>query len=267
MTRQVGINFSGIDRQTIVGKVLRRLLAIVPPDLEVRVLQGKLRGARWIVGSGVHGYWLGTYEWEKRCLMETIIEPGDVVYDIGANVGFYTLLMSRLVGPHGRVVAFEPLPRNIQFLRRHIALNHAINVAVYEAAVSDEPGLARFDIGGHTSMGHMSEQGQLEVAAVTLDHLLEDEAIPPPRIIKMDIEGGEAGALRGALELLRRFQPSILLATHGPAIHATCCALLNDLGYSLRPLDSAASLQNTDEVVAMKAPLDLCAGHLVSSYT
>ncbi len=114
------MNFSGVSRQTVVGKLLRLPLRLLPDGMAVPVLQGPLKGKRWLVGSSTHGCWLGSYEYEKQRLFAKKIKAGAVVFDIGANVGFYTLLTAMLVRPEGRVVAFEPVPRNIDFLRKHI---------------------------------------------------------------------------------------------------------------------------------------------------
>ena len=75
--------------------------------MKVRILQGKLRGKKWIVGSGNHAYWLGSHEYKKRILFEKVIRQGSIVFDIGAHVGFYTLLASVLVGTKGKVFAFD----------------------------------------------------------------------------------------------------------------------------------------------------------------
>ena len=69
-------------------------------------MQGKIRGKKWVVGSGNHGYWLGWYEYDKRILFEKTVTKQSIVFDIGAHVGFYTLLASELVGPGGKVYAF-----------------------------------------------------------------------------------------------------------------------------------------------------------------
>lgn len=117
------MNLSGIPRRSVLGRVLRAPLRLIPPGTVLPVLQGRLRGARWIVGAGTHGCWLGSYEYGKRRLFERLVRPGQVVWDVGANAGFYTLLASRLVGSTGSVVAIEPLPRNLSYLRRHLELN------------------------------------------------------------------------------------------------------------------------------------------------
>src|SRR5512139_3781902 len=98
------MNFSGISNHSVVGKALRFPLRLIPDDATLPILQGRLRGKRWISGSCNHGCWLGSYEYHKRVLFERTITPGSVVFDLGAHVGFYTLLASVLVGHAGRVV-------------------------------------------------------------------------------------------------------------------------------------------------------------------
>src|ERR1043165_45133 len=103
-----GVNFSGLSRGSFVGRIARLPLSLIPAGARMPILQGPLRGKRWVAGSHVHGGWRGSYEFEKQQMFISAIKPGAVVYDIGANVGFYTLLASRLAGPQGRVYAFEP---------------------------------------------------------------------------------------------------------------------------------------------------------------
>lgn len=213
-----------------LGKALRLPLRLIPKEYVTTIKSGPLRGARWIVGAGVHGYWLGTYERNLQKLFVETVGTNDVVYDVGANVGFYTLLASRLAK---NVVAFEPLPRNLSYLDRHIVLNGARNVRVIEAAVSDIEGVARFSEAPHAAMGKLSKGGSLEVRTVALDALPD---LPPPTVIKMDIEGGEAKALRAAQKLLTRHRPTIFLSTHGEAVERECLEFLKSLSYKVRQI-------------------------------
>lgn len=246
------MNVSAIPRSTLIGRALRWPFGLLPRDLEVRILQGRLRGKRWIVGSGVNGYWLGSYEWDKRATFERVVRPGNVVFDVGANVGFYTLLASELVGPAGRVFAFEPLPRNAGYLGAHLSLNHAANATMVQAAVWHRSGKVRFDFGVDHSQGRATESSGIEVDAVTLDDFVGRNSLPPPNVIKIDIEGGEFDALRGATKVLTRGRPVILLATHGESVHRDCCNLLTDLGYELESLPAGKDVQTVDELVARK---------------
>src|SRR5437867_1922845 len=133
--------------QTPIGRIIRAPLRVIPKRVVVPILQGPLRGKRWITGSGIHRIWLGSYEVSKMALAAAWVHAGDTVFDIGANVGIYTLLFSERVGPRGRVVAFEPSARNVSYLKRHLALNGATNVSVVEADASATAGIARFEPG------------------------------------------------------------------------------------------------------------------------
>jgi hypothetical protein len=119
-----------LDSRSTLGWLIRVPLRLVPDTAVVPILSDPLRGMRWIAGSAPHGGWVGTLEREKLRSFVTRLRSGMTVWDIGANVGLYTLLSARVAGPTGRVYAFEPIPRNLRFLRRQIALNGLTNVEV-----------------------------------------------------------------------------------------------------------------------------------------
>jgi FkbM family methyltransferase len=148
------------------------------------------------------------------------IQPGATVYDLGAHAGFYSLLASVAVGSEGTVVSFEPSPRNLKFLRRHLELNRISNCRVYNAAVSDEDGEVPFELGSSPYLGGISSVAAagITVRCLRLDTLISAREVPPPAVIKCDIEGAEYRALQGARRLLSEHRPVIFLATHGPQI-------------------------------------------------
>ena len=245
------INFSGISGRTALGRLLRLPFRLIPTGMVVPVLQGKLRGSRWIVGSSNHGCWLGSYEFEKQQLFVEVVRPDDVVFDVGAHVGFYALLASELVVPNGEVCAFEPDPRNLSYLRRHVRLNHCGNVRIFAMAVGRKKSVSSFEEGRDSSQGHLSMNGgSLFVPVVSLDDLLADGKIPVPDCIKIDVEGAELEVLKGARFLLQSDHPSIFLATHGRQLHERCCEFLVELGYSLRPV-KGKNVDTTDEILAV----------------
>ena len=145
------------------------------------------------------------------------------------------------------------MPRNLTFLRQHLEMNGAINCSMMEVAVSCSDGTATFEMGPNPSTGHLTSDSQdkLSVRTIALDRLIALGQIPPPNVIKCDIEGGEYEALRGATEILSRYAPTIFLATHGPEVHEQCCTLLTDLHYQLTPLDDHP-LSLTSEVLATR---------------
>lgn len=249
------MNFSGISSRGLFGRVLRFPLKLVPKGAVVPILQGPLKGKRWIVGSSNHGCWLGSYEFEKQQVFIEIIQHGDVVYDIGAHVGFYTLLSSQLVGSEGHVVAFEPFPPNAQFLNRHLSYNRIDNVTVIEKAVSDQQGKLTFETVQGSSMGHLATHtktaSSIMVDVVALDQFIAEAQLPLPNVLKVDIEGAEYDFLRGASQLLSSRAITMFLATHGQEVHTKCLSLLHDLGYQLSSLEDKP-LETCSEVLATK---------------
>jgi FkbM family methyltransferase len=207
-------DFSGISRDGVIGQFLRLPLALIPKGMVVRVLQGKLRGYRWITSSSTHGCWLGSYELTKQCQFSEVVKEGDVVFDIGANVGFYSLLASHCVGPTGQVQAFEPLPENLAYLEKHFRLNHCTNVSIHCVAVSDRSAKLCFQRGGgYRSIGRLSEQGDLEVKAISLDEFVYHDGNRPPNVVKIDVETAEFHVLRGAERLLKLGYSGNFMAT------------------------------------------------------
>lgn len=244
------LNFSGIGRNTLVGRAIRFPLSLIPAETRLPIMQGTLRGHRWVVGSSNHGCWLGSYERNQQILLEKYLKEGDVIFDIGAHVGFYTLLGSVLVGGSGQVVAFEPVPKNLMYLKKHLQINSISNVAIVEAAVSDRQGHGRLSSGPSSSMWHLDAQGELGVQTVSLDELVLNARIPPPSLIKMDIEGAEVLALNGSARVVSEFHPIFVLSTHGVDVHQGCCRFLESAGYRLFPIGQT-SLDECRELFAV----------------
>ena len=243
------MNFSKINYRSFWGRLLRLPLRLIPKRMAMPILQGRLRGTKWIVGAGEHGYWLGSYEMNKRLAFEREIPNGAVLYDMGANVGYFSLLAAKLVGPEGRVYAFEPLPRNIEFLRKHIKINKFENIEVVDAAVSDHSGEAHFDLGASSAMGHLAESGGIQVRMVALDEMLAAGELRPPDYMKVDVEGAEYEALKGARKVLEQYHPVLFLDTHQREAHLPTIELLQSLGYEFEILDGKP-LTATKELIA-----------------
>ena len=139
--------------------MLRWPLKLVPKAAVLPIMLGPTRGFRWVVGASIHGCWLGIYESSKQKRFAAAVSRNDVVYDLGAQAGFYSLLASRLVGPQGTVYSFEPLPRNVHFLKGHVALNGVTNIKILELAVSSTDGTGFFEDGAGPLQGGLSERG------------------------------------------------------------------------------------------------------------
>jgi FkbM family methyltransferase len=232
------INFSGM--KGAGARVLRAMIHAIPDGTTLRVLQGPLRGAKWISGASTAGCWLGSYEVEMQDRIGELLDEGAVFLDVGANVGFFTLLASRAVGDGGRVIAFEPHPRNLDLLRRHVEMNECRNVEVVAAAVSDREGTARF--GGFGSTAKLTDDGAFEVRTMAVDDLWASGAFGAPRLVKIDVEGAELSALLGMRRMIEETRPHILLELHGQWIDGKdvdteCRNLLREIGYDLEPFD------------------------------
>lgn len=233
---------------TVLGRALRLPLKLLPRDTVVRVRSGLNEGMKWRVGANTHGCWLGTYELVKQQIVRELVRPGMNVFDIGANAGFYTLAFSRLVGSRGHVWAVEPFAENVGNLSLHLELNETRNVTLIQSAIAAGAGMANFQSSVSNSMGKLTrETTNLIVPTVSLDQLIES-GIPPPDIVKIDIEGGELAALQGASRLLSLRRTIWLIALDDRNTNSDCRQILLEAGYEVSNLGS-----NDNEIVARKA--------------
>lgn len=211
-------------------------------------MRGRLAGARINLGGSFLRYLTGDAEPEVQEALAALIEPGQTVYDVGANIGFFTMLCSRLVGPEGRVYAFEPIPENLATLRHNVVLNGLSNVTIVEQALSSSTGTAEMFVspwsafhslnveGASKQANHGPEAGQIEVQTVTLDEFVEREGVRAPDLLKVDVEGAELIVLEGGGETLRTVQPLLLCELHDT--HAAYEQLVREIGYRLRVIDA-----------------------------
>jgi len=187
-------------------------------------------------------YWLGTYEVDLQQAIRAQVRPEWVAYDVGANIGYVSLLLAKAVGDRGTVYAFEALPENLNRLRENIQLNRLSNrVKVIASAVVDFSQPVRFLVGPSGSMGKVSgsagrlesKQIAIDVPGVALDDFVYRDGNPVPQVIKMDIEGGEVLALRGMARLLKQAHPLVFLELHGPDAARVAWDTLNACGYRI----------------------------------
>lgn len=157
------------------------------------------------------------------------LKPGDVVYDVGANIGWFSLLAARRVGPRGAVIAFEPSLANAFYVRRNAATNGFGNVTAVPAAVASEDGWARFSESSSLE-GHLSSDGGAVVPVLSLDAWQEAGGHRPPDLLKIDVEGAEAAVLRGMEALLRKVKPVLIIELHGTGDEVA--AVLAEMEYS-----------------------------------
>jgi FkbM family methyltransferase len=177
------------------------------------------------VPLGWHIALFGTYEPELREVFRRILPRGGVAVDVGANVGWHTLLMARLVGESGRVFAAEANPFVRVRLEEHLHLNGLRQVAVLPFALGDSNGSVAFHAPNVDKLaagdGHVVAAGEpgapdvIRVEARTLDDELESRNLPRLDLIKIDVEGLEWPVLRGSERSIERFRPHVVFETIG----------------------------------------------------
>jgi len=195
------------------------------------------------------------YEPNEFALLDRILCPGMTFLDGGANEGAYAVFAAARVGPTGRVVAIEPSPRELSRLHANVALNNFGNVNVVEAALADREGVAELLLAdgqhaGQNTLGDFMYQGvaaagRVQVAATTIDHLMDRGDLTALDVVKLDLEGAELRALQGARRALDRWRPVIMLEAAEVALafqsgsHAAILALLTEHQYRAWAMDPA----------------------------
>ena len=209
---------------------------------EVRVAAGRLEGYRLVLDMQTEkDYWLGTYEPELQWALGELLKPGMTAFDVGANIGYITLMLAGAVGPTGSVVAFEALPANVTRLEQNLGLNGMDGrVMVVPMAVAGGEGTITFQVHASGGMGKAAGsagraqeayQTEIAVPCTSLDAYIYERRNPAPRIVKMDIEGGEVLALPGMRRLLREARPTLMMELHGPESAQAAWEELNAAGY------------------------------------
>jgi len=232
----------------------------------VVVAAGGLQGLRLSLDlQEEKDYWLGTYEPDLQAAVADLVHPGMLVYDVGANIGYISLLLARRVGAAGHVYAFEALPANLERLRINLELSGlSARVTVTPAAVVEQKRPARFLVGPSGGMGKAAGSAgrqdviyaqTLEVNGLSLDDFVYADGNPPPQVVKMDIEGGEVLALPGMSRLLVEARPLILLELHGPEAARLVWDTLLAAGYRLCQMAPGYPLISSLEALDWKAYL------------
>jgi len=200
------------------------------------------------------------YEPATTRLFQETLQPGMVVIDIGAHVGYYTLLAAKLVGPTGKIYAFEPEPGNNETLNKNIELNKYSNIEAIRMAMSDKEGnatmyLTSLDSGRHSLFQHdLPKRGNTVVETTTLDRFWESTEWPRIDLIKIDVEGSEVAVLDGMtrmleglprLKIIIEFNPALLLSA-GVAPNSFLDKV-RSLGFQMSAIEDSICLSLVDE--------------------
>ena len=189
----------------------------------------------------------GLLELPVQEAMKRLLAPGEVFYDVGANVGFFALAGARHVGPSGAVYAFEPVPDNAAAIRAGAELNGFANVEVIEKAAGRAAGGDRLLLVEDLSWSHLESQGShpratgtLEIEIVAIDDLVAAGRVPPPQLVKIDVEGAELDVLEGMRKTIEEHRPAIVCELHDTA--AAFVETMEGLGYASSNLEAKQSL-------------------------
>ena len=232
----------------VLGEIIHRLShRILPPDEKVwaQIEAGPAKGIWMELNPRTsQSYVRGEAEIAVQQALAVRIQSGFVFYDLGANIGLFTLLAARLVGAGGKVFSFEPDPSVAARLRRNIARNGFENVTVAEAGVWSTSGDMKFVAADSTSpdhgLGRIVPGDDHEAGTPTRCIALDDfiKTSPPPDAIKCDVESAEVEVLRGAEKLLESHRPLIVCEVHSPANDRELRSHLSRFGYTLESLDA-----------------------------
>ena len=215
-----------------------------------RILFGLASGYRmWLSPAENLSYLAGTAEPHLQRAIRRYVKYGATAYDIGANLGYVSLSLAKKVGANGRVFAFEPLPENLEKLRKNIALNKLKNVSIESSAVSDRTGRDVIRVAGNASMAsmawHQHDPSAVEIAiqTIALDELTESGRIPMPHFVKIDVEGAEGMVLSGMRRTISTARP-VLFVECSDAGREFSWKLLSDLGYRCQSAISEEHISN-----------------------
>jgi FkbM family methyltransferase len=229
-------------RQLLFDELREPLVMPWVRDLRVTITPGEETSRALFVS--------GTYEPASMIAVQRLLAPGGVLFDVGANVGLYTLLGSRCVGAAGHVYSFEPSSRERTTLDANLGLNGCRNVTTSAAAVGARTGSARLRIaaGQHRGQNTLSPafaypgvglEREEEVEMVSLDQFTQIPGVRQPSVIKIDAEGNDLDVLRGARSVLRDAMPVVMVEVNDTLLQASGAsradveAFLLDVGYEL----------------------------------
>lgn len=244
--------------------MMRRLLRILPAPVytalqwgayglahfqTTHIQDGPAAGLRFNPYFARYGHIEGTYEAPVQDFLARTLRRGDVFYDVGANVGYFSVLAAHFVGATGRVYAFEPLPLNAACIRRNARVNHMKQIRIFQFAVGEINGRDDLTVTYHPGGATLKDAGKppdaryiRRVDVASLDAAQHSMSLRPPSLVKIDVEGAEVPVLRGMQRLIEQYRPVILyeIDDQDAAVfddkQRMCERLLAENGYSVKRL-------------------------------
>lgn len=192
-------------RDFLIKKILPKTVRINNGILEINPDDAVISGALTF----------GTYEISETEIFKSCLKPGMTVVDVGANIGYYTVMAALAIGNNGHVIAYEPAPENFSFLKSNISLNKLSNVIAVQKALSDHSGIETLYLtennkGTHSFANNRKVKKSITVPTDTLDNSLEKMGTEHVDIIKMDVEGAEPMVISGMDKTLSQ-NPDVII--------------------------------------------------------
>ena len=216
------------------------------------VSEGEAAGLKIVARGADHLFARGVYELPIQTTIAANLAPGDVFYDIGANVGFFSLIAARNVGARGQVYAFEPVPANAKRVMEAARLNHFDSIDVLEMAVGASGGRADLVLARHIGGAALASaemppdaSGQISVRLMTVDDAIEAFQLRQPNLVKVDVEGAELDVFHGMARTIAAAKPTIIYEVDDRSDAGlkrkvqTTAAFLISAGYRLEILPAA----------------------------
>lgn len=230
-------------------KVQRKLSQVFNIEIFTKIYKGDLKGYKFLANNP-DSYFTNEYETDNfsYVLNEIKNKPDSIIYDLGANIGYFSLLCSA-TSPEAKIYCFEPIPVNMAVLCRHVLINKAKNIFPVNFAISDHLGLVDFSADNlshsytykQSSAHYGNRQINIKVGVISMDILISQFEFAKPDIIKIDVEGAEYDVLAGAVNVIKNYKPKILLSTH--EAHVTgmeekCLRFLDEVNYSYTKIEN-----------------------------
>ena len=231
------------------------------------VANGFAAGLRLVARRADPTFAQGTYEPPIQDAIVSNLNAGDVFFDIGANIGFFSLIAARRVGEDGRVYAFEPVARNAAAIKRSVELNRLGMIEVFPEAVGSHSYRGELLLAHHIGGAALSSAGappdfsnRVPIDVVALDDIIGRRGLRPPSLVKIDVEGAEIDVLRGMPETLRVCRPTIIYEVDDETREGidrkgrVIAEFLTAAGYMLEPLPPAYPEQGWQIVHVLSRP-------------
>jgi FkbM family methyltransferase len=191
--------------------------------------------------------------------LEALVEPGAVVYDIGANVGLAAVPLAKAVGPTGLVVCFEPNPLCVAYLQANLERHGCTQCRILPFAITGGEQKVAFTVNFANSLLGLSRSSffyeqkigqEIEVAGDSLENLRHRYRLPPPQAVKIDVEGAEVAIFEGLRGVLEQHRPLVLFEIHHPQVAVLLLPILSGWGYSYQDTGSGKRYETAESLIA-----------------